>query len=219
MSRCAVDKVTSSWRISPPQGLSSIQALEFFRCRRSGRGVQNPKRKTQRWADGSSVSVARTEVLAKLKELWGPTARLLAGILPEEKTQVERLDAERRLGPWGQVLLAGGVRFRLLRQQPCGRYWVQLPKCVAPGGERLFSGRRVCRVAPRWDPNDVELEAVTERERGGAFMRRWFSLRLLLRPLRAPSAARLFVSASTQQSRCLSEARCRRSDESALNFE
>ena len=49
--------------------------------------------------------------------------------------------------------------FRLLRRQPCGRH------CVASGGERLFSGRRVCRVAPRWDPNDVELEAVTERER------------------------------------------------------
>ena len=107
VSRCAVDKVTSSWRISPPQGLSSIQALDFFRCRRSGRGVQNLMRKTQRWADGSSVS----DVLAKLEELWGPTARLLAGTLQKKKTQVERLDAERRMGPWGKVLLAGGVRF------------------------------------------------------------------------------------------------------------
>ena len=53
-------------------------------------------RKTQRWADGSSVS----DVLAKLEELWGPMARLLAGILEKKKTQVERLDAERRLGPW-----------------------------------------------------------------------------------------------------------------------
>ena len=36
-----------------------------------------------------------------------------------------------------------------------------------PGGERLFSGRRVCRLAPRWDPHDVELEPITETERGG----------------------------------------------------
>ena len=56
--------------------------------------------------------------------------------------------------------------FRLLRQQLGGRYWGQLQKCFAPGGERLHPGWRVRRVAPRWDPHDVELEAVTKTERG-----------------------------------------------------
>ena len=55
--------------------------------------------------------------------------------------------------------------FRLLRQQPGGRYWGQFWKCFAPGGERLHPGWRVRRVAPRWDPNDVELEPVTKTER------------------------------------------------------
>ena len=163
MSRCAVDKVTSSWRISPPQGLSSIQALDFFRCRRSGGGVQNPRRKTQRWADGSSVS----DVLAKLDELWGPTARLLAGILEKKKTKVERLDAERRLGPWGKVLLAGGVRFppvetatlravlRCARRREAALWKARLQGCKTLGPKRRRTGGRN-----------------RERGRGGAFMRR-----------------------------------------------
>ena len=102
-------------------------------------------RKTQRWADGSSVS----DVLAKLEELWGPMARLLAGILEKKKTQVERLDAERRLGPSGKVLLAGGVRFppvetatlRAVRREAV--LWkARLQGCPTLGPKRRRTGSR-----------------------------------------------------------------------------
>ena len=54
-----------------------------------------------------------------------------------------------------------------LRQQPGGRHWRQLRKCVTPSGDRLSSGKCVCGVASRWDPHGVELEAMTEAESGG----------------------------------------------------
>ena len=57
--------------------------------------------------------------------------------------------------------------FCLLRQQPGGRNWGQLRKCVTPRGDRLSSGKCVCGVAPRCDPHGVELEAMTEAESGG----------------------------------------------------
>ena len=57
--------------------------------------------------------------------------------------------------------------FCLLRQQPGGQHWGQLRKCVTPSGDRMFSGKCVCGVAPRWDPHNVELEAITEAESGG----------------------------------------------------
>ena len=82
----------------------------------------------------------------------------------------------------GERLLAEFV-FRLLRQQPGGRYWGQFWKRFAPGGERLHPGWRVRRVAPRWDPNDVELEPVTKTERSD----------LLEEVVNSPAAAATFA--------------------------
>ena len=66
------------------------------------------------------------------------------------------------MGPRGEV--PGGVRFPPVATAAWGRYWGQFWKRFAPGGERLHPGWRVRRVAPRWDPNDVELEPATKTE-------------------------------------------------------
>ena len=125
-------------------------------------------------------------------------ARLLAGILEKKKTQVERLDAERRLGPWRKVLLAGGVRFppvetatlravlgaapevRCARRREAVLWKARLQGCPTLGPKRRRTGSRNRDRERRGFLEEVVLFAAADAtsegaERGAAVRQRKYS--------------------------------------------